>query len=85
MYLSKKFSSISPSATLAIDSKFKAMKAEGMDVVGFGAGEPDFPTPRHIKDAAIYAIEKYKENFIPNGFHCGAKEDYLYKLANIIE
>ena len=32
-----------------------------------------------------YAIEKYKENFIPNGFHCGAKEDYLYKLANIIE
>ena len=34
---------------------------------------------------AIFGYEKYKENFIPNGFHCGAKEDYLYKLANIIE
>ncbi|MBQ8002763.1 MAG: pyridoxal phosphate-dependent aminotransferase [Clostridia bacterium] len=65
MYLGKKFSSISPSATLAIDSKFKAMKAEGMDVVGFGAGEPDFPTPRHIKDAAIYAIENNMTTYTP--------------------
>lgn len=65
MYLSKKYSSISPSATLAIDSKFKAMKAEGMDVVGFGAGEPDFPTPRHIKDAAIFAIENNITKYTP--------------------
>jgi len=48
--------SLSPSLTLAIDSKAKAMKAEGIDVVGFGAGEPDFDTPQHIKDAAAQAL-----------------------------
>lgn len=65
MYLSEKFSSISPSATLAIDSKFKAMKAAGEDVVGFGAGEPDFPTPQHIKDAAIEAINNNFTKYTP--------------------
>ncbi len=65
MYLSDKFSSISPSATLAIDSKFKAMKAEGIDVVGFGAGEPDFPTPKHIKDAAVDAINRDFTKYTP--------------------
>ena len=40
---------VQASTTLAIDSLFKQMKAEGKDVVGFGAGEPDFPTPEHIK------------------------------------
>src|SRR6201997_4232157 len=48
--------SLSPSLTLAIDSKAKQMKAEGQDVVGFGAGEPDFDTPQHIKDAAAKAL-----------------------------
>jgi aspartate aminotransferase len=48
--------SLSPSLTLAIDSKAKAMKAEGIDVVGFGAGEPDFDTPQHIKDACAQAL-----------------------------
>ena len=47
---------LSPSLTLAIDSKAKQMKAEGLDVVGFGAGEPDFDTPQHIKDAAASAL-----------------------------
>src|SRR5437588_204967 len=47
---------LSPSLTLAIDSKAKQMKAEGQDVVGFGAGEPDFDTPQHIKDAAAKAL-----------------------------
>jgi len=47
---------LSPSLTLAIDSKAKAMKAEGIDVVGFGAGEPDFDTPPHIKDACAAAL-----------------------------
>ncbi|MCE5285352.1 MAG: pyridoxal phosphate-dependent aminotransferase [Pelosinus sp.] len=57
MNLSKKGLSISPSSTLAIDAKAKKMKAEGLDVIGFGAGEPDFDTPEHIKKAAIAAIE----------------------------
>ena len=47
---------IKPSATLALSSKVKQMKSEGVNVIGFGAGEPDFDTPQHIKDAAIVAI-----------------------------
>lgn len=65
MYLSKKISAVSPSSTLAIDSKFKAMKAEGIDVVGFGAGEPDFDTPDYIKEAAIRAIQEGKTKYTP--------------------
>ena len=54
--ISKVAASLSPSLTLAIDSKAKAMKAAGEDVVGFGAGEPDFDTPQHIKDACTAAL-----------------------------
>lgn len=57
MELSKKGLRISPSSTLVIDAKAKKMKADGIDVIGFGAGEPDFDTPGHIKKAAIAAIE----------------------------
>lgn len=63
--ISKKAQAVSPSATLAIDSKFKAMKANGEDVVGFGAGEPDFDTPEHIKAAAIEAIKMGKTKYTP--------------------
>ena len=48
---------LTPSLTLAIDSKAKAMKAEGQDVIGFGAGEPDFDTPEHIKAAAMGSLD----------------------------
>lgn len=65
MDLSNKFKSIAPSPTLLIDSKFKQMKADGMDVVGFGAGEPDFDTPQNIKDAAIKAINEGKTKYTP--------------------
>ena len=54
--ISKRAASLTPSLTLAIDSKAKQMKAEGQDVIGFGAGEPDFDTPQHIKDAAAQAL-----------------------------
>ncbi|MBM3846822.1 MAG: pyridoxal phosphate-dependent aminotransferase [Verrucomicrobia bacterium] len=54
--ISQRAASLAPSLTLAIDSKAKAMKAAGEDVVGFGAGEPDFDTPQHIKDAAATAL-----------------------------
>ncbi len=53
--LSTRVTAIAPSATLAVDAKAKAMKAAGEDVIGFGAGEPDFPTPDHIVAAAIEA------------------------------
>lgn len=65
MELSNKFKTISPSPTLMIDSKFKQMKADGMNVVGFGAGEPDFDTPSHIKEAAIAAINNGVTKYTP--------------------
>ncbi len=63
--LSMKAKGISPSPTLAIDAKFKEMKANGEDVVGFGCGEPDFDTPQHIKDAAIEALNKGMTKYTP--------------------
>lgn len=57
MEISKRAAAVAPSATLKIDSAYKQMKASGMDVVGFGAGEPDFDTPAYIKKAASEALE----------------------------
>lgn len=57
---------LSPSLTLAIDSKAKAMRAEGIDVCGFGAGEPDFDTPEHIKEAAIKALQDGFTKYTPS-------------------
>ncbi|OLT24307.1 aspartate aminotransferase [Nocardiopsis sp. CNR-923] len=56
--VSARISAISESATLAVDAKAKAMKAEGRPVIGFGAGEPDFPTPDYIVDAAVGAARE---------------------------
>jgi aspartate aminotransferase len=58
MKFAKRMGNIKPSATLTITAKANALRAEGKDVIGFGAGEPDFDTPLHIKKAAIDAIEK---------------------------
>ncbi|MFQ6078802.1 MAG: pyridoxal phosphate-dependent aminotransferase [Thermodesulfobacteriota bacterium] len=57
MTISRRAQGIKPSPTLTITAKAKAMKAEGIDVIGFGAGEPDFDTPDHIKKAAIKALD----------------------------
>jgi len=65
LYISDKVGKISPSSTLAIDTKFKQMKADGIDVVGFGTGEPDFDTPDYIKKAAIEAINEGKTKYTP--------------------
>ena len=56
--ISKRASSINPSLTLGVTATAKKMRQEGKDVVSFGAGEPDFPTPLNIKDAAIKAINE---------------------------
>jgi aspartate aminotransferase len=64
--ISHRAASLAPSLTLAIDSKAKQMKAEGHDVIGFGAGEPDFDTPRHIKDAAIQALNDGFTKYTPS-------------------
>ena len=55
--VSKRIAAIAESATLAVDSKAKALKAAGKPVIGFGAGEPDFPTPEYIVNAAIEAVK----------------------------
>ena len=52
---STRLATIAESATLAVDAKAKALKAQGENVIGFGAGEPDFPTPAHIVEAAAEA------------------------------
>jgi len=66
MEISARAAQLTPSLTLSIDSKAKAMKAEGIDVCGFGAGEPDFDTPEHIKVAAIEAIQAGFTKYTPS-------------------
>ena len=63
--LSRKAASVKPSSTLAITAKAKALKAEGIDIVGFGAGEPDYNTPDNINEAAIRAIKEGFTKYTP--------------------
>lgn len=65
MELASRVKELTPSLTLAIDSKAKALKAEGVDVCGFGAGEPDMDTPEHIKAACIEAIQAGFTKYTP--------------------
>src|SRR3989337_2769073 len=67
MKLAARAERLKPSATLAITAKAKALKAEGKDIVGFGAGEPDFDTPENIKEAAIKAIRSGQTKYTPVG------------------
>ena len=60
--LSDRVNNVAPSATLAVDSKAKAMKAQGIDIVAYGAGEPNFPTPDYIVDAAAAACRDPKNH-----------------------
>jgi len=60
--ISQRIQAIAPSATLAVDAKAKALKAAGEPVIGFGAGEPDFPTPAHIVAAAVEAAQDPKNH-----------------------
>ena len=66
MELATRVKELTPSLTLAIDSKAKALKAEGVDVCGFGAGEPDMDTPEHIKAAAIEALQNGFTKYTPS-------------------
>ena len=63
--LSKRAASLKPSPTLAISAKEKTLKAQGIDIAGFGAGEPDFDTPAHIKEAAIKAVNDNFTRYTP--------------------
>jgi aspartate aminotransferase len=63
MQVSKRAQAVPPSATIAVTSRAKELKAQGVDVVGFGAGEPDFDTPDYIKQAAIEAMKEGKTKY----------------------
>jgi len=66
MELAQRATILTPSLTLSIDSKAKAMKAEGIDVCSFGAGEPDFDTPDHIKQACAAALNAGFTKYVPS-------------------
>ena len=63
--LSSRVQAVKPSPTLAITARAAALRAEGKDVIGLGAGEPDFDTPEHIKEAARQAIAAGKTKYTP--------------------
>ena len=66
--ISARAAGVSPSATLAVDAKAKALQAAGEEVIGFGAGEPDFPTPDHIVEAAVAACREPRyHHYTPTG------------------
>ena len=80
MSLSDRAKNISPSPTLAITAKAKQMKAQGIDIISFGAGEPDFDTPENIKEAAIKAIREGFTKYTPAGGIEELKEAVAKKL-----
>jgi aspartate aminotransferase len=64
--LAQRLSAIKPSPTIAVTTKAAELKAQGLDVIGLGAGEPDFDTPDHIKDAAKAAIDRGETKYTPS-------------------
>lgn len=78
--ISEKAKSIAPSPTLAIDSKFKQMKKQGVPVVGFGAGEPDFDTPDYIKESGIRAIQENYTKYTPASGTVELKQAICHKV-----
>src|SRR5690242_2041107 len=80
--ISRRIASISESATLAVDAKAKALKAAGRPVIGFGAGEPDFPTPDYIVEAAVAACRQpAMHRYTPAGGLPALKEAIVAKTA----
>ncbi|MBW8076892.1 MAG: aminotransferase class I/II-fold pyridoxal phosphate-dependent enzyme [Gallionella sp.] len=80
MELSKRVQAIKPSPTLAVTARAAKLKAEGKDIIGLGAGEPDFDTPQHIKDAAIAAINKGYTKYTAVGGTPSLKQAVIAKL-----
>ena len=80
MTLSTRVQAIKESPTLAVTARAAKLKAEGRDIIGLGAGEPDFDTPRHIKDAAIKAINDGFTKYTPVGGIPGLKKAIVAKF-----
>ncbi len=78
--LSQRAIDAAPSPTLAITAKANALKAEGKDIVSFGAGEPDFDTPQNVKDAAVAALAKGDTKYTPSSGTVALKDAIIAKL-----
>ena len=83
MKLAARVNQVSPSLTLAISAKAKAMKASGIDVCSFSAGEPDFPTPKHVCDAAKKALEGGKTKYGAVAGEIALREAIANKLKTV--
>jgi len=80
IHFSRRVELVKPSQTLVITDKAKKMKQQGLDVVSFGAGEPDFDTPAFIKDAAIDALKKGMTKYSPSSGISELKKEIILKL-----
>jgi aspartate aminotransferase len=80
MKLAKRVAALTPSSTLAITAKAKELKAAGHDVIGLGAGEPDFNTPEHILEAAVKAMNEGHTKYTPSGGLLSLKEAIIRKF-----
>ncbi len=80
MKLAKRVASLTPSSTLAITAKAKELKAAGHDVIGLGAGEPDFNTPQHIMEAAVKAMYDGHTKYTPSGGLATLKQEIIKKF-----
>jgi aspartate aminotransferase len=80
MKLAARVQQVTPSLTLAVDAKAKAMRREGFDVCSFSAGEPDFDTPTHIRDAAIMALQAGKTRYGPASGELKLRQAIAQKL-----
>lgn len=87
MELASRLSNITPSLTLAIDSKAKSLLAQGVNVCSFAAGEPDFDTPEHIKEAALQAITSNFTRYTPSSGIAELREaiSHKFKTENNLE
>ncbi|MBA2879207.1 pyridoxal phosphate-dependent aminotransferase [Anoxybacillus ayderensis] len=80
MKLAKRVAALTPSSTLAITAKAKELKAAGHDVIGLGAGEPDFNTPQHIMEAAVKAMYDGHTKYTPSGGLATLKQEIIKKF-----
>ncbi|HDX9576695.1 TPA: pyridoxal phosphate-dependent aminotransferase [Bacillus pseudomycoides] len=80
MKLAKRVAALTPSSTLEITAKAQALKAEGHDVIGLGAGEPDFNTPEHIIEAAYKAMLEGYTKYTPTGGLAALKQEIIKKF-----
>ncbi|MBS4191004.1 pyridoxal phosphate-dependent aminotransferase [Bacillus sp. FJAT-49705] len=82
MHLAQRVKALTPSSTLAITAKAKELKAQGFDVIGLGAGEPDFNTPQHIIDAAVQSMNEGHTKYTPSAGLPALKKEIVEKFKH---